>query len=54
MEIINILNALYNNKEYQIKEDDNLIKLAKKGYILPILYYVSKDDKYKSYYINNV
>ena len=54
MEIINILNDLYNNKEYQIIEDDNLIKLAKKGYILPILYYVSKDDKYKSYYINNV
>ena len=54
MEIINILNALYNNKEYKINEDEYLIKIAKKGYILPILYYVSKNDKYKSYYINNV
>ena len=54
MEIINILNALYNNKKININEDDNLIYTAKKGYILPILYYVSNDDKYKSYYINNI
>lgn len=52
MEFLDILKCYFKNESYEIKDFNSLAKISKEQNLCPLVYYVTKDKRFKSQYIN--